>query len=258
MNIVPPDFKYAMNLEYGRFKWHSRILFLVIVVLNLLVNFNPYSSSDFTAFLDYLYSPELDYMAPEAIPITDGNIIYLLSIIGLNMLMAMIVGIFSGVLANKYDVTKDMVGEKKVNKIPLRKCIVWILFVILFTIPMVLSIVYSFIIMIFLMPGIVMLPSVYLNGDVNVFKSIGRTVRLLRRGYLKTLNVVILIYLSYYILNLLSMMLIYGLSSTAAYVLSAFAAGWCWTALGRYTASRYCVLKYMKGANPFQTPNLGQ
>ena len=258
MNILPKEYKNAINLEHGSIKMQSRVLFVVILLLDLLVSFNPYASSDFSPLMDYLSSGDVDYTGPMAIPVTDANIIYILTVVALEMLCAMIVGIFSGVMARKVDVSKDLTAETGVGKITVRKCIVWILFVLLMTIPFVLSAVYMLIPTLFILPGIVMLPAVYLNGDVNIFKSVGRTVSLLRRNYFKTINVIILIYLTYYVINFICNMVIYQLSSPAAFVISAFIEAWCWTALGRFAAARYGVLRYMKGANPLQTPNVGQ
>jgi len=255
MNILPQEFKNAINLEYGKAKMSSRILFVVILILDLLVSFNPYSNSDFTPLLNYFYNEPLDYTAPATIPLSSGNVIYLVTTLAFELVCAMAVGIFSGVQASKYDVARSMVGEAGVGKVTVGKCIIWILFVLLFSVPFMISFVYMLIPTIFIMPAVIMLPSVYLNGNTNIFKSIGRCVWLMRRAYLKTMHVIVLIYLSYYIINLISNLLIYQLSSPAAIVISGFAEAWCWTALGRFAAQRYGFLRLMKGANPLGTSN---
>ena len=255
MNIIPLDFKNAVNLEHGSYVWPSRILFLVLLLLNLAFNFNPYASSDFNPLINYLYSGTEDYSETLNLPVTDGNIIFLLTLLALGIVTVIIVGIFSSHYANRLFISKIGNVDKIKDRIPFRKYIVWTIFVILAAVPFAFSVAYSFILVIVAMPVMVLLPSFYLNDDCNIFRSIGRTIRHLRRSYLRTMNVIILIYLSYYLIDIVSTMLIYQFSSPAAYVISSFAAAWCWTALGRYAGARYSVLKYMKGASPFQTPH---
>lgn len=255
MNIIPLDFKNAINLEHGSYTWPSRILFLVLLLLNLAFNFNPYASNDFTGLIEYLYSGYDESPESFTVPLTQGNIIYALSLIVLGIITVIIVGIFSGHYANRLFISKIGNVDNIKDSIPVKKHIGWIIFVILATVPFIFSAAYSFIVTIIALPVLVLLPSFYLNDDCNIFRSIGRCIRNLRRAYLRTMNVIILIYLSYYLIDILSSLLIYQFSSTAAYVISSFAAAWCWTALGRYAGARYSVLKYMKGANPFQTPH---
>jgi hypothetical protein len=254
MNIIPIEYKQAMNIEHGDVKWPCRFLFAFLFILNMAVNFNPYASSDFDALINYVYNGTEDLTSIYDLPITQGNIIYLVTISASVIITVFVYGIISAVLAKKYRI-KNVDDEPSKDRIPLRKVIVWGLFILLVFIPFAFNVVYSLIAVIIILPGAVLLPAFYMNDNCNIFRSIGRTVYHLRRAYMKTLQVIILIYLTYYVVSLISNMLIYQFTSPGAIVLTSFASAWCWTALARFAGARYRVLKYMKGANPFQTPN---
>ena len=254
MNIIPVEYKQAMNIEHGSVKWPCRFLFAFLFLLNGLVNLNPYASSDFSDLINYFYYGTDEIPSLQAIPISQANIIYLISMSGSILLTVFVSGIVSAYLAKRYRI-KLVTDEPSKGRIPLRKILGWGLFVLLVFIPFAFNVLYSFIVIIIILPGAVLLPAFYMNDNCNIFKSIGRCVYHLRGGYMKTLQVIILIYLTDYVVTLLSNMLIYPLTAPGAVVLSAFASAWCWTALARFAGARYRVLKYMKGANPFQTPN---
>ena len=79
MNIIPIEYKQAMNIEHGDIKWPCRFLFAFLFILNMAVNFIPYASSDFDALINYVYNGTEDLTSIYDLPITQGNIIYLVT-----------------------------------------------------------------------------------------------------------------------------------------------------------------------------------
>ena len=59
MRFIPSDYRLAMNLEYGSRKASTRIMFIILLIMNLAVDFNPYSDADFTDLIEFIYSVDL-------------------------------------------------------------------------------------------------------------------------------------------------------------------------------------------------------
>ena len=80
--------KSIFNIDDLGNRWGVRILYLITVVLNAAIHFNPYADTDFTPLQSWAievynmteYDAEQYDALMHSIPINEGNIIYIISL----------------------------------------------------------------------------------------------------------------------------------------------------------------------------------
>lgn len=259
--------KSIFDIDNVGSRWGVRILYLVTVVLNAAIHFNPWADTDFTPLqswaMDVYNLTEYDadqYNAlMNAIPISTGNIIYIISLCAGYLLLLASAYIYAGLyvrafrkekLASVHDDDPEVLNYAiehlpdkpiKSSKLFLR-LVLLMLFSTLISMPFVMITFYFMFIAIIGLPFVFTAPVAYLSGDTGFFSSLPYAVRLSRKYYFINMRSIGLILFAILIVDF-TVPLIANLSLTAFYIVDAAITTWIWLAFARLAGMAYCTMK---------------
>ena len=259
--------KSIFDIDNVGSRWGVRILYLVTVVLNAAIHFNPWADTDFTPLqswaMDVYNLTEYDadqYNAlMNAIPISTGNIIYIISLCAGYLLLLASAYIYAGLyvrafrkekLASVHDDDPEVLNYAiehlpdkpiKPSKFFLRLVLI-MLFSTLISMPFVMITFYFMFIAIIGLPFVFTAPVAYLSGDTGFFSSLPYAVRLSRKYYFINMRSIGLILFAILIVDF-TVPLIANLSLTAFYIVDAAITTWIWLAFARLAGMAYCTMK---------------
>ncbi len=259
--------KSIFDIDNVGSRWGVRILYLVTVVLNAAIHFNPWADTDFTPLqswaMDVYNLTEYDadqYNAlMNAIPISTGNIIYIISLCAGYLLLLASAYIYAGLyvrafrkekLASVHDDDPEVLNYAiehlpdkpiKPSKLFLR-LVLLMLFSTLISMPFVMITFYFMFIAIIGLPFVFTAPVAYLSGDTGFFSSLPYAVRLSRKYYFINMRSIGLILFAILIIDF-TVPLIANLSLTAFYIVDAAITTWIWLAFARLAGMAYCTMK---------------
>ncbi len=259
--------KSIFDIDNVGSRWGVRILYLVTVVLNAAIHFNPWADTDFTPLqswaMDVYNLTEYDadqYNAlMNAIPISTGNIIYIISLCAGYLLLLASAYIYAGLyvrafrkekLASVHDDDPEVLNYAiehlpdkpiKPSKLFLR-LVLLMLFSTLISLPFVMITFYFMFIAIIGLPFVFTAPVAYLSGDTGFFSSLPYAVRLSRKYYFINMRSIGLILFAILIVDF-TVPLIANLSLTAFYIVDAAITTWIWLAFARLAGMAYCTMK---------------
>ena len=259
--------KSIFDIDNVGSRWGVRILYLVTVVLNAAIHFNPWADTDFTPLqswaMDVYNLTEYDadqYNAlMNAIPISTGNIIYIISLCAGYLLLLASAYIYAGLyvrafrkekLASVHDNDPEVLNYAiehlpdkpiKPSKLFLR-LVLLMLFSTLISMPFVMITFYFMFIAIIGLPFVFTAPVAYLSGDTGFFSSLPYAVRLSRKYYFINMRSIGLILFAILIVDF-TVPLIANLSLTAFYIVDAAITTWIWLAFARLAGMAYCTMK---------------
>ena len=165
-----------------------RILFIVMVLLNLGLIIYPIGDTNFDAYVSWMNkvmeNPSiLDNLNLDTVPLTDGNIIFLCTVFIVFMLDLASSWLYTGVFIRAY--RKKFEPEKAI-KIPK---LIFRLFILTISCTFLLSIfsvfvLYLFLFFIIIFPYLVMFPACYLSGDKSFLESFKGMVEVTKGYYM--------------------------------------------------------------------------
>lgn len=255
------------NIDSLGNRWGARILFLVTLVLNAAVHFNPWADPDFSAAESWLltysdmteYDPEVYNTLLSNFPLSKGNLIYILTIFAGYMILLIAAYIYAALYVREYrkakiasldnankdviDYAVSMLPEKPLthNEIA-KKVLIISLFSIAIFFPVAFVVIYFSFIVLFGLPFVFTAPVAYLSGDKGFFKSLPYSVRLSRRYYFvnaRYIAVIILVFL----VSGFTVPFIAKVSYTAYYIVDAAVSSWLCLSFARLAAVAYCNMK---------------
>ena len=206
--------KSIFNIDDVRNKWGVRILYLLTVVFNAAIQFNPWADTDFSPLENWVMSfydiAEYDPEAALNIPISQGNMIYLLTLTLGYVVLLTAAYIYAGVFVREYRKERvsaskkngDTVIDYAVSRLPdqpikkselLMRILLLVLVSIVLTLPIASIFFYFMFITLMGIPFVFTAPVAYLSGDTNIFKAIPYSVRLSKRYYLTNVKSIALI-----------------------------------------------------------------
>ncbi|MBR6986935.1 MAG: hypothetical protein IKH82_02555 [Clostridiales bacterium] len=256
--------KTIFNIDNVGNRWGVRILYFVTVVLNAAIHFNPFADKDFTPLSNWLMnlynmSEQNESSIFTALPITKGNIIYLLTLLGGELILICSAYIYAAVYVRSYRKEKAAMAKKNesdalnyaVTNLPddiikPGKLILRLLLLMLVTsvvlLPLVTIALYFMLFTIIGLPFIFTAPVAYLSGDKGIFSSIPYAAKLSLKYYFANMRSIALVLLVSVILNFL-VPLLGNVSLTAYYIVDAAATTWVFLAAARLAALSYCSMK---------------
>lgn len=248
-------------------RWGVRVLYLLTMVLNAAVHFNPWADTDFTPLQSWaieVYSlTEYDANQYEAlmnaIPITYGNIVYIISLCAGYLILLAAVYIYMAMYVRNFRKEKiasikdddqevinyaiEHIPDKpiKVSKLILRLFLI-MLFSTVISVPFVLITFYFMFIAIIGLPFVFTTPAAYLSGDTGFFKSLPYSVKLASKYYFVNMRGIGMILLAILIADF-TIPWLASLSLTAFYIVDAAVTTWIWLAFARFAGLSYCTMK---------------
>lgn len=257
--------KNIFNIDNVGNRWGVRILYFVTVVLNAAIHFNPYADKDFSALSNWLMNlynmSEMENGGAilTSPPISEGNIIYLLTVLGAELILIGSAYIYAAVYVRLYRKEKAAMAEKDesgainyaVDSIPddiikPGKLVLRILLLMLVTavviLPLVTVAMYFMFFTIVGLPFIFTAPVAYLSGDKGIFSSIPYVAKLSLRYYFANMRSIALVLIVAIVLNFL-VQLLDNVSSTAFYIVDAAVTTWIFFSAARLAALSYCSMK---------------
>jgi hypothetical protein len=254
--IIFKVFERLLNIDDIDCKWGVRFMFLFCVVARCAVMFNPYSDTDFSwlnTWITTYESAKTPDQLPASLPITTGNIIFLVTAF-LALFLALMGGIlYSGLYvryfrSKKKEKDTDGAGgsEEPIKLSALFKRFgLLTLFYLAVSVPFMLISSYFIVFLLIGFPFLFTAPACYLSGDKGMFSSIPCVVRLTRGFYLTHVRSLVLIVLVFFFTDGIAGLTSF-VSNTAFYILSAAFSTWISFAFGRYAGMSYCAMKETK------------
>ncbi len=250
-------------------RWGVRILYLMTVILNAAIHFNPWADTDFSPLQSWIYSynsmteydPEVYEALMTSFPLSAGNIIYILTLMLSIIILMGSAYLYAAVFVREYRKEKiatfkdgdEEVINYAVSHIPDkpiegRKLVGRYILIMLFTlvagVPIVL-ISAEFLFLAFLgLPFIFTAPVAYLSGDAGFFKSLPYSARLSKPYYFVNMRSIALVGIIAVILYF-ALPYLANLSLTAYYIIDAATKTWLWLSIARLAALTYCTMKDM-------------
>ncbi|MBR3247925.1 MAG: hypothetical protein IKG03_05980 [Clostridiales bacterium] len=259
-------------------RWGVRVLYLFTVILNAGIHFNPWADTDFTPLQNWVmtvygmteYDPDRYNALLTEIPLSTGNVIYLISaVIGIIILLASAY-IYAAMFVREFrkekiaaikDEDPDVVNYAvshipdkpiKISKL-IGRLVILILFSVVAALPVATVTMYFMFLALIGLPFIFTVPVAYLSGDKGLFSSIPYAVRLSRKYYFINMRSIGIVLFAAIIVDFLVPFLA-NVSLTAFYVVDAALTTWLWLSFARLAALAYCTMKdfpIKDGKRPF-------
>ena len=259
--------KSIFDIDNVGSRWGVRLLYLFTMVLNAAVHFNPWADTDFTPLQSWAvevynmteYDADQYNALMTAIPISRGNLIYILSLcIGYLILLAAAY-IYAALYVRNFRQEKiasikdddQEVMNYAIEHLPDKpiqpsKLILRLLFLMLvstlISVPFVLITFYFMFIAIIGLPFVFTAPVAYLSGDTGFFRSLPYSVKLAAKYYFVNMRG-IGIFLLAILVSDFTVPLIANISMTAFYIVDAAITTWIWLAFARLAGISYCTMK---------------
>ena len=248
-------------------RWGVRFLYLITVVLNAAIHFNPYADTDFTPLQSWAlevynmteYDADQYNALMNSIPLSEGNIIYIISLCAGFLILLASAYIYAGLFVRNFrlekiaaikdddqDVINYAIEHLPDKPLKLPKLFARVLLIVLvsafLSVPFVL-ITYSFMfIAIIGLPFVFTAPVAFLSGDKGLFSSLPYSVKLSAKYYFVNMRSIGIIILAILILDFTVPLLSY-VSKTAFFIVDAAATTWIWLSFARLAGLAYCTMK---------------
>lgn len=228
-------------------------MFLFCVVARCAVFFNPYADTNFTwlnAWISTFESAQTPDQLPSNIPITSGNIVFLITAF-LALFLTLVMGVlYSGLYVRYFRKKKNEMAEDglfareeppKIGPM-IKRLVLLTLFYLAVSIPFM--VINSNFLLIFCIgfPFVFTAPACYLAGDKGMFKALPYVVKLTRGFYAAHIRSLVLIVLVFFFTDAIAGLTSF-VSMTAFYVLSAAFSTWVTFTFGRYAGMAYCAMR---------------
>lgn len=248
-------------------RWPVRILYLLTVILNAAIYFNPWADTDFTPLYSWMnnvynmteYDPEVYNKLMTTMPLSKGNIVFILTVLVGELIYLCAAYIYAGIFVrtkrmemaqflaeNGTDSINYAVARIPDEPIKPRKLFGRILLIMLMTILLIVPVVmisssFMFLALIGL-PFIFTAPIAYLSGDKGLFSSIPYVAKMSLRYYFINMRSIMLLLFIIIATDFL-VPYISRVSYTAYYIVDAAVTTWIWLSIARAAASAYCFMK---------------
>ena len=247
-------------------RWPVRILYLVTVLLNAAIYFNPWADTDFTPLSNWMMSvyslteneTEMAEHLMSSIPLSTGNIVFLATVLIGEMILITSAYIYAGIYVRQYRLEKISSLEDNpdsinyaVTSIPdapikIPKMIIRIIILVLITsivaLPIITISFYFFILTMLGLPFVFTAPVAYLSGDKGLFKSIPYVAKMSLRYYAANMRSLALVIVVAIIVDFV-VPYVSNVSLTAYYILDAAITTWVFLSFARLAALSYCTMK---------------
>ena len=242
----------------------SKILFTFALLIGMSVYVFPLGDTDFSAFMAFAQHAIEDMevfmtMQPSDIPLTTGNIIYLMHILASDMIILFCSFIYTGVFIRQYRLEHagNLPGDSgflippkylipsSTAKLVLRMVIVFCFSIIIFM-PVTFVVLYLFLIFIIILPYVGMYSACYLSGDSSFFGSFIEMVKVTKGYYLVNARNMLLIVSLYFLGNWMTSALV-GILPSVAYVTGPLISVFTALSFGRYVGMVYCRMREVPG-----------
>ncbi len=246
-------FERLLNIDDINCKWGVRFMFLFCVVARCAVFFNPYSDTDFTwlnTWISNFESAQSTDQLSASIPLTSGNIVFLLTAFAALFITLVMGVLYSGLYVRYFRIKKKgMISDETVKRdepqktgFVIKRMALLALFYLAVSLPFML--ISSNLLIFFLVgfPLVFTAPACYLSGDKGMFTSLPYVVRLTRGFYSAHVRSLFLIVLVFFFTDALAGLTSF-VSMTAFYVLSAAFSTWITFTFGRYAGMAYCAMR---------------
>ena len=256
--------KNIFNIDDVGKRWGVRILYLFMVVINCAVHFNPLSDTNF----DALYSWAEKVQASNAtdtvdlslmiIPLTEGNRIYLATVILAAFITLIASFLYSGMYIKALRENRSKLkafGEPiESSKLAVRLFILT-LFCALISLPFIV-VFGSFVLLALLaVPFLLVMPSAYLSGDYGLFAAWPNVINRSKGYYLERWRGMLIIICAYLILDF-PISLVYSFSTTAYYILDSAFDCWIMLSFARFAANSYSSMMLGRRWRKMNLPGL--
>ena len=259
-------------------RWGVRILYLVTVILNAAIHFNPWADTDFTPLQNWVmtvydmtdYDPERYNALMTNIPLSTGNLIYLFSSVIAVIILLASAYLYAGVFVRQFrkeklaaikDPDPDVVNYAvshipdkpiKISKLVGRIALLLLISIII-SVPLLSVTMYFLFLALIGLPFVFTIPVAYLSGDKGLFASIPYAVKISTRYYFINMRSIALVLFAAIIVDF-AVPFLANISLTAFYIVDAALTTWLWLSFARLAALAYCTMKDfpIKGNNrPF-------
>lgn len=259
-------------------RWGVRILYLVTVILNAAIHFNPWADTDFTPLQNWVmtvydmtdYDPERYNALMTNIPLSTGNLIYLFSSVIAVIILLASAYLYAGVFVRQFrkeklaaikdpdpDVVNYAVSHIPDKPIKISKLIgriaLLLLISIIISVPLLSVTMYFLFLALIGLPFVFTIPVAYLSGDKGLFASIPYAVKISTKYYFINMRSITLVLFAAIIVDF-AVPFLANISLTAFYIVDAALTTWLWLSFARLAALAYCTMKDfpIKGNNrPF-------
>ena len=259
-------------------RWGVRILYLVTVILNAAIHFNPWADTDFTPLQNWVmtvydmtdYDPERYNALMTNIPLSTGNLIYLFSSVIAVIILLASAYLYAGIFVRQFrkeklaaikdpdpDVVNYAVSHIPDKPIKISKLIgriaLLLLISIIISVPLLSITMYFLFLALIGLPFVFTIPVAYLSGDKGLFASIPYAVKISTRYYFINMRSIALVLFAAIIVDF-AVPFLANISLTAFYIVDAALTTWLWLSFARLAALAYCTMKDfpIKGNNrPF-------
>ena len=251
----------------------SKIIFTFGLLVGISVYFYPLGDPDFSALLIWAENAmeDVDYLMNATIsdiPITMGNIIYILHVTAVDFILIMCSIVYAGVYIRQYrlDHADNSPGDSGylvpprflipsgIGKLVLRMVIVFCFSLVIF-IPAAFTLLYLFLVFIIILPCISMFPACYLSGDTGFFGSFVEMVRVTKGYYLVNARnmtlIVCLLFAGRWITSFLM-----SFVPSAAYIIGPLIDIFLALSFGRYVGKVYCRMREIPGGFRYDVTKL--
>ncbi len=259
-------------------RWGVRILYLVTVILNAAIHFNPWADTDFTPLQNWVmtvydmtdYDPERYNALMTNIPLSTGNLIYLFSSVIAVIILLASAYLYAGVFVRQFrkeklaaikDPDPDVVNYAvshipdkpiKISKL-IGRIVLLLLISIIISVPLLSVTMYFLFLALIGLPFVFTIPVAYLSGDKGLFASIPYAVKISTKYYFINMRSIALVLFAAIIVDF-AVPFLANISLTAFYIVDAALTTWLWLSFARLAALAYCTMKDfpIKGNNrPF-------
>ena len=248
-------------------RWGVRILYLITVILNAGIHFNPWADTDFTPLQNWAmtvydmtdYDPDKYNDLLLNIPLSTGNLIYLFSAIISVIILLASAYLYAAVFVREF--RKDKIAQIKdpdpevvnyaISHIPdkpikiselIGRLVLIMLISIVVALPVITITMYFMFLALIGLPFVFTIPVAYLSGDKGLFSSIPYAVKMARKYYFVNMRSIAIVLFAAIIVDFAVPMLA-NVSLTAFYVVDAALTTWLWLSFARLAGIAYCTMK---------------
>ena len=246
-------FERLLNIDDIDCKWGVRLMFLFCVVARCAVFFNPYADTNFAwlnSWISNFESAQTPDQLPTNIPLTGGNIVFLVTAF-FALFITLVMGVlYSGLYVRYFRLKKNEKAEEGVKpgaEAPklgpmIKRLVLLTLFYLAVSIPFM--VINSNFLLIFCIgfPFVFTAPACYLSGDKGMFSALPYVVKLTRGFYTIHVRSLVLIVLVFFFTDAIAGLTSF-VSMTTFYILSAAFSTWITFTFGRYAGMAYCAMK---------------
>lgn len=248
-------------------RWGVRILYLITVLINAAIYFNPFADNDFTPLNNWMntfysmteYDPEIYDRLLSSVPLSSGNIIFMITVLIGELVYLTSAYIYASVYVRNYRLEKAAIAKKigsdsinyAVSSLPdepikISKLVGRILLIVLVTtfvaLPLLSISMYFLFFVLIGLPFIFTAPVAYLSGDKGLFSSIPYVCKLSKKYYFINMRSIAIVLVAVLIVDF-GVPLLANISYTAYYIVDAAVTTWLWLSIARLAALSYCTMK---------------